>query len=407
MKTLFLTPQDTLFFRDGRPMEGALAGHTAAWCPPHVVNYAFHAALHRAGLDSHKHHSGISKNRDYSSERNQSFGSLLTVGPFPVDAKGNWYFPAPADLAKDNGTVKIAMLPMKSENQSSLPEPLTHSLASVLPPAKDSAPGNWLRADAWGKYLRGENLRPDDFIADSDFGDFEASIGIGINPETGTQDGESFYSAHYLRLKDDWRLGVDVSANDKEFGDLIEKLLPEERLIVVGGQQRICTIKEAEKAMPFPQMDMELSECCCVKWVLLSPAVFPEIGGHRGGWLPNWIDAKSGEVMLKQSVERKRPGESRVDWRARVETAGSIDAKLIAAKIGNPVPISGWKLQTGSAKPTQLSVPAGSVYYFQCGTPEAAKQLARVLNYPNRRSTLWGEKGYGIGICSSFNLKQN
>lgn len=410
MKTLLLTPNDILFFRDGRPMDGALTGHSVAWCPPHLISHALHAALRRSGLDSHKHCAGASSRRDYSGERNQIFGSLLTAGPFPVDKHGHWYFPTPADLARDANekTIKIAFRPMPSKNPNSLPKPLTYFLGSIQPPSKDSSPGNWLRDDAWERYLRGGELFSTDFKGDADIGDFERTTGIAIDPDTQTQDNVRIYSAQYLRLQDGWKLGAVASADDKEYGDLIGKLFPKEKRLIIGGQQRFCSV-ECNETCSLPKSPEIATPY--IRWTLLSPAVFPEIRRdeknsihpHSGGWLPNWIDAETGNVLLKQNVVRGKY-ESRADWRSRVRRAGTVNAKLIAAKIGNALPVSGWSLEYG-AKPTQLAVPAGSVYYFECGSVESARQLAVILNYPNRRSTLWGEKGYGIGICSSFELK--
>jgi CRISPR-associated protein Cmr3 len=67
-----------------------------------------------------------------------------------------------------------------------------------------------------------------------------------------------------------------------------------------------------------------------------------------------------------------------------------------------------------SAKPTHLAVPAGSVYYFECRDPEAARVLAAALNWhgedtspttiKNRRSTLMGEKGFGLGVCGTWDF---
>jgi hypothetical protein len=56
-------------------------------------------------------------------------------------------------------------------------------------------------------------------------------------------------------------------------------------------------------------------------------------------------------------------------------------------------------------------VPAGAVYYFKADSPEAARDLAAALNWHgsgdpttirNRRSTLMGEKGFGLGLCASW-----
>ena len=41
INTILLQPTDVLFFRDGRPMEGSLAGHGAAWPLPNVTDAAF------------------------------------------------------------------------------------------------------------------------------------------------------------------------------------------------------------------------------------------------------------------------------------------------------------------------------------------------------------------------------
>ncbi|HOO93950.1 MAG TPA: hypothetical protein PKX94_10785, partial [Opitutales bacterium] len=66
------------------------------------------------------------------------------------------------------------------------------------------------------------------------------------------------------------------------------------------------------------------------------------------------------------------------------------------------------------AKPTHLAVPAGAVYYFEADTPEDAIALAAALNWHgsdpnsntirNRRSTLLGEKGFGIGVCGTWDF---
>jgi hypothetical protein len=57
-------------------------------------------------------------------------------------------------------------------------------------------------------------------------------------------------------------------------------------------------------------------------------------------------------------------------------------------------------------------VPAGAVYYFEADSAEAAAQLAAALNWhgsdanpttmKNRRSTLMGEKGFGLGVCGTW-----
>jgi len=47
-------------------------------------------------------------------------------------------------------------------------------------------------------------------------------------------------------------------------------------------------------------------------------------------------------------------------------------------------------------------VPSGSCYVFECGTVDEARALAAALAPDRPRSTIFGEKGFGIGICSSL-----
>jgi len=105
-----------------------------------------------------------------------------------------------------------------------------------------------------------------------------------------------------------------------------------------------------------------------------------------------------------------------------------IAAKLVAAITGKPLPVTGWALPNGTdraeggAKSTHLAVPAGAVYYFECDDEPSAIALAAALNWhgpsqseistlssqiQNRRSTLMGEKGFGLGVCGSWNFHGN
>lgn len=378
MKPLLLTPRDLLFFRDSRPMSGSLAGHGAEWPLPHIIHQAFHAAFHRAfhaafhraGLDSHLHRSGVSGR--YTDERNQRFGSLKTAGPFPVSPQGEWFAPVPADM---EGVRLICVPP------SSLPAPLQYAAASIVPPSKEPQPG-------WQSLTTPTERRHSADIFTS-----EARIGIGIDAATQTQDGESIYTAHYLRLQKGWRLGILAEATDKKHGDLLETFLDRETHLILGGQQGACRIEKAPTS-PFAAMDCPTVTSTWIKWTLLSPTVF------MNGWRPHWVDPESGAVALPIQTPRQ-DRESRAAWRDRVHAAPVIQAHLRAAFVPKPVVFSGWNLRAGCAKPTQLAVPAGAVYYFEAANLENAKALAQALHL-RPRSSQFGEKGFGIGRCDIF-----
>ena len=161
MSTSLLQPTDVLFFRDGRPMGGALAGHGAAWPLPNVTDAAFHAALHRSGLNGHLHDHRRDAEREGSN--NRQFCSLVTAGPFPVHhpaGSETWYFPRPLDLA-DN-TLAPTLLPAdcREPKQSSLPAPLKYAVANRLPPTKDTGAKAWLNRAAYQRYLAGGDPNP-------------------------------------------------------------------------------------------------------------------------------------------------------------------------------------------------------------------------------------------------------
>lgn len=477
MNTILLQPTDVLFFRDGRPMTGSLAGHGAAWPLPDVTNHALHAALHRAELDGvHAHRRGQNgKYSDAPDRRDRKFGSLVTAGPFPVQSRTGWFFPRPKDAQKA-ASVEVtlspaASLPGQGETPwpgSSLPTPLKCAVGNTEPPNKAAGGEAWISTEAFKAYLRGDGrtFKPknpcEHFLRDESIADREANLGIAIDPDTqttgqGAAEGQ-IYTAHYLRLRDGFQLGLFGEAMDKVNGDRNEKRdLVQELLkshpsqIVVGGQQRICTAELCSSCgnLPLPRglsLATEFHQLSgkrfAVKWILLSPAIWPEMPAgeanrettgerrfHPGGWLPNWVSPESGSVLLRTVTEAERARRRLLNYAGKgyssEHESAPIAARLVAAIVPKPLVVTGWALPNpgdperpaeGGAKATHLAVPAGAVYYFEAepdpdGGPGNAIALARALNWhgdsdgtkiKNRRSTLLGEKGYGLGVCGTW-----
>ena len=461
MHIVILQPTDVLFFRDGRPMDGSLAGHTMAWPLPDVINHAFHAALHRAGFanSAHKHRRGRSGNySEDPNKRDRLFGCLKTAGPFPVrleqtSGRQNWYFPRPKD-AQQAATLKITHLPVKELpgqpnrdpwHDCSLPDCLGYAVANTEPPSKDEEIEQWLSLEAFQAYIKGAdgNLTPDKLrtalLKDTEIADVESYIGIAIDPETqttgkGVAEGK-IYSAHYLRLREEFRLGAIAEAMDKvddqpnQRQDLIDKLLNgKPTQILVGGQQRVCTANRHDVTSPLPLPKglaagfAKTDGKWLIKWVLLTPAIWPEIAeritgdgtqinSHPGGWLPNWIAPNDGKVLLTSGPGFKKA------LRKKLTPGAQINARLVAAIVPKPIVVTGWALPNdadrpeGGAKSTHLAVPAGAVYYFEADSEADAKNLANALNWhgdgdgkeiKNRRSTLLGEQGFGLGVCGTW-----
>ncbi len=465
MNTILLQPTDVLFFRDGRPMTGSYAGHTAAWPLPDLTNHALHAALHRAGLTDVHAHGHIERKNQRKQSAHRKFGCLVTAGPFPVRVEENekrtWFFPRPKD-ALVAGSVEVTMMPAANNpatsescwTGSSLPVPLCYAVVNARPPAKEAGGEPWINAAAFAKYLGNKAVNNKaEFIQDKDIADQEAYIGIAIDPDTQTTGrgaaAGKIYSAHYLRLRDHWRVGLFAEARDKVNGnpqplrDLVAELFrggPQR--ILVGGQQRVCTataFSNNDSALPLPlgltqknQFHQLRNGKYALKWVLLSPAIWPEIPPgvaangttrqyHPGGWLPNWVCPTTGAVLLRVVPPEERRRRRSLDYDSKgydgTANAQEIKARLVAALVPKPLVVTGWATPSEDnpndhgAKSTHLAVSAGAVYYFEAETDEDAARLASALNWhgdttgnqiKNRRSTLLGEKGYGLGVCGTW-----
>jgi CRISPR-associated protein Cmr3 len=414
--TFHIQPRDLLFMRDARPMAASDAGQGANWPRPDQIWSAFIHAFNRRWPEmqtewEHRHNKTEAEKGNSSRDR---FGGLKTIGPFPA-REDSLYLPCPLDLSVSEDGMLHPMTLVDGAG-TNLPRPLTCSFASSKI-GKHEMP-IWLSTAEYGKYLKGETFKPQ---AEPLY-TVERQIGIGINPETGTTGKGDIYQAEYLRLMDDARLAVEVSCENVgphgKKKDVIEQVANETDPLILGGQQGVVTAKRLKTPMGLPRSVGGTGNF--VRWTLLSPAVYPALNAnpekkvklHPGGWLPTWVDAEGGQVMLPRGDLPKKPEKtdrgSREVWRQEMARMPKFGAKLVAARIGKPLAFSGWDLVTGP-KPTQLAVPAGSCYVFECADSAEAKDLMNALAWHgaadhghvvNRRSTVFGEKGFGIGVCS-------
>jgi len=407
-KAYTLYPRDLLFMRDARPMEASDAGLGANWPRPDQLWNALINAFHRQWpvrqpWEGTEH----TKRSDENQLSSCRFGALKTFGPLPVsrkDGKVVSWLPCPLDVSLDEKTNQIVPMRLEDGAGTDLPKPLKWAFASAK--IGKAVPPAWITREQYDRYLLGESFKGEKI----EIYDVERNIGIEIDPKSHSTVEGKFYQAEYLRLREGVGLAFQASCDIKPKGggqgvDVFDKLdVPLD--LIFGGQQGIVRMKKAEPSI----LPLETSKGTRLRWTLLSPAIFPSIStdpgkgvkAHSGGWLPNWIDSESGQVMLPQAKIEKTAGESRDAWRQRIKDAPKFGAKLVAARIGKPMAFSGWDLQTGP-KPTMIAVPAGSVYVFDCDSKEEAGDLARMLSWPNRRSTLFGEKGFGVGVCSFIN----
>ena len=404
-----LTPRDLLFMHDARPMEASDAGQGANWPRPDQLWNAVINMFHRQWRDMQDWEGDLHTQNPHDKHADSSFrfGALQTVGPFPMKEKGGkttLFFPCPLDLSADNDG---NLWPMKlvSADGTDMPKPLKYAFQA--PVLGKQQPPQWLSTEDLGKYLEGRKI---DSPKEEKLYKAERNIGIAINPETGTTVDGKLYQAEYLRLVAGVSMAfsascdiraknrTDVERNVDVFGKLN---LPTD--MVIGGQQGVARLNELDGGLKLPHAEPR-PDFLKVRWTLLTPLV------STAGWLPSWIDEKDGKVMLKSldGKPERRHGESRDAWRKRCqESCPEIKARLVAARIGKPIAFSGWDLQAGDKssagipKKTLLAVPAGSCYVFECESAEDVKNLWKALD-GKRLSSVYGEKGFGFGVCSSL-----
>lgn len=382
-KTLHINmiPRDLLFCRDACPMEGSWSGRGGFLPGPITLHGAVVAEYCRRYPEELK--------AKYSEKLTSG---LRTVGPF-LHRNGETFFTTPLDITPDNNLLKLKKL----EGESDLPEILEYALFSAKANKKTARP--YISFKEFEKYLAGNEFSTESQDEPKDkFFEQEFRPGITIDPEKRTAVDSKFYEAQYLRLNNGVSLAADVIMDCEN--ELSELFSGNNRTMQLGGQQSLVYVE------PQPGNKMELPGAEIsdrfVKYVLLTPCAF------LNGWMPDFVDKQSGKVILKaESGARpeRLPGETRAEYRKRIVKV-PIEAKLIAARVGKPVAISGWKLKNesgGAPRATHLFVPAGTVYYFEAQDNAQAKLLARALS--GKPFSAYGARaGYGIGVCGNFSI---
>ncbi|MEO0297373.1 MAG: type III-B CRISPR module-associated protein Cmr3 [candidate division WOR-3 bacterium] len=351
-----ISPNDTLFFRSGRPFAMGFETWTDTIFPPYpsTIYGALRTFLifERSSLREFK--SG--KYKDIGTPDKK--GTMKIIGPFIFNSEnGKIYLPSPLDLVMKKENKKKDKLFQISKLKK--PEifyaeyPLEDILIYPKREQVESAEG-YLDSITFKEYLQGQN-REYSFI--SGFYTPEPKIGIARDDITLSSKEGYLYRIPMIRLKKDYCFLVKIDGIDN---------MPEKGLFALGGEGK--TVK-FEKINDNPledleNMNFELKDGI-FKIYLVTPAIFEK------GWLPGWINA--------ETLEGEKDG---------------IKLKLIACSIGKFIRIGGWDIAKGEPKPMYKAVPPGSVYYFKVlsGSFEKIKEVFHFKNI----SDINPEEGFGL-----------
>ncbi len=337
-------PQDSLFFRDGRPYEQADDGLAAATSlfPPHpsTLTGAIRVALALGnGWDGitgwNPETKAVLGDGPDLRAATARFGAPLLMRQ--VDGEWQPLYPAPRHLLlrkTDTGQTMDLLRPRRTPAATDL-----GPLHPMLPPkgwenCKDARPARdlWLTADGLAQVLAGGPLG-DDFAQNhtvhaSALWEKEPRIGLEMSADTRTAVRGRLYAPTHVRLRDHVGLGAGVSGLPPSWNGPVPT-------VPLGGEHRFAHLEPLLEVPPAAPSGTTLNKdndgTLLVTVTLLSPARVSD------AWL--------------------KPG-------PLPDGAGHI----LSACLGDPLPIGGWDGRPGPKRgplPLRAFVPSGSCWFLR------------------------------------------
>ena len=376
---LFLEPNDTFFFRDGRPFtKGEQSeGHSIFPPLPSTVLGALRTAYIAEFGDLSLFYSGGM--RDTIGTRESLGNAMCMRGVFLANSRNNRmeiFFPVPLDLVykkkeqRDDHTTPLHLLIPQPKNFASNGI-INHLLTWPTSESIDSDADGLLRVGSITRYLSGNdnNLL---LTNRTTLIERESKTGIARDRHTLSSEEHMLYRIDMSRFKN----------RDGNYGFIVDyecpEKLPQKGLLKLGGEGKSFVYQHSSYDFSSLSSHLEavkvaIQSTGSFKLYFATPAIFD------GGWLPSWLnsDTLSGEYPL--------------------ENAAPISLKLTTGAVGKPIPVGGWDMAKGEAKPTYRAVPAGSVYYFELKDKNRIDDLIAAFHYQNI-SDERSEEGFGLAL---------
>ena len=358
---LFLIPNDTFFFRDGRPFTRGeqTEGYSIETPFPSTVMGALRTAYIAFCGDMTRFANEQMKSV-IGTKQSLTDASIHIKGVFLGHGDGPLYYPTPRDLVSEKKSNSTSLYPLSIESQrdtfsssSELPTLLTWNDPTI----QVEHAGGYISCDNLRKYLLGDTQylasEKSDFIID------EPKVGITRNHKTLATVEGMLYRINMKRFRDS-ELGfvVDVDGIDQ---------FPKSALIKLGGEGKSFTYSNTSQK-PDPLSDDDLttlrdtvSSSQKFKLYLATPAIFNE------GWFPKCLHK---------------------------------DIEPITAAVGNYVTIGGWDVANNRPKGAHRAAPAGSVYYFRLINGVKADAILECFHYKNIGDQ-GGQEGFGLAYVGA------
>jgi len=402
-----IEPTDVLFFRDGIPMSAGQGRGSGSRLPfPSTLHEALRASLIAKHGRSDKEAAfrpkeaprkggWLGKGKSAPAHGgSKDYQSLRLTGPLPwIEPRDDTHrpvgllLPVPLDVAFDKEQTTLHRMSLMQQSTASAGAFAPACLpVATTPPDKHGQLYGWWTVAQYQRYLAGETVATKDAFAPiptDQLWSAEHRIGLAIDSATSSAQEGQLFAGSYLRLKPDVRfcfqaqLGKPIGSEQSNLDSLDWLLLGGDRRLARLWPKNEDVFGDLRTQPVAPANDGPV----LLKWSLITPAIFAH------GSLPGWC----------KDSRKNRPDGPLPDGRICFDLPGS--AALISWCLGRPQTVTGWDALKNEAKPTQLAVPAGSVYYFLCQDAATATALAAKLHW-QPRSDHYGEKGCGYGLVS-------
>ena len=375
---LFLQPNDTFFFRDGRPFtKGEQSeGHSIFPPLPSTVLGALRTAYIAEFGNLSLFYSGWMRETIGTPE--SLCNAIRLRGVFLANSRDDWweiFFPVPLDLIYKKAEERKNNPPLHFLTPTSKNFASNGALSNILSwstsESIDSDADGLLDMEATEQYLQGDdrNLL---LTTRATLVEREPKTGIARDRHTLSSEEHMLYRIDMSRFKN----------RDGNYGFVVDyecpKNLPKTGLLKLGGEGKSFVYEHTNSDLDplfchLETVKSEIQSTGRFKLYFTMPAIF------KDGWLPSWLnsDTLSGEYPL--------------------ENAAPISLKLITAAVGKPISVGGWDMAKGEAKPTYRAVPAGSVYYFELSDKSRTDDLINAFHYQNI-SDERSEEGFGLAL---------
>lgn len=343
-KAVLITPNDPVFFRDGKPFTMGEEVHTSGVFPPYPS--VLQGALRSVYFTHHPESIPIDDETDPT--ENATFANAALA------YNRELLFPLPADLLLvGNEIVPLRLQERSKLNFLSSAETNYKWLLQTNDKRKvDPTNSVFLKSAQMSRYLKGEIPQVVNLTAEgSTMLIDETKVGIGRTPYQVTEEGK-LYRMTRKRLAEKLQLYVAFQGFE----------IPNRGLMAVGSEGTSAHFELLQHVLPLPVVTpLAFNSNLICKLYIMTPAVV-EVGKP---YIP---------VCLQDT---------------------NIDVLTYAT--GRPVNIGGWDMKKNAAKPMKQAIPAGSVYFFKVRNKETFDKLM-TKNGQSLCENEYAKQGFGIGL---------